>query len=63
MYKYIQTLMNEYNKSFYPLDMFKFIHHLGYGCRDLKGIKNILEHISINYFGKIQFLRSSGSSL
>jgi hypothetical protein len=28
--------MNENNKSFYPSDMFEFIHHLEYGCRDLK---------------------------
>jgi hypothetical protein len=30
--------MNENNKSFYPLDMFDFIHHPEYGCRDLKGL-------------------------
>jgi hypothetical protein len=32
--------MNENNKSFYPSDMFEFIHHPKYGCRDLKGLKN-----------------------
>jgi hypothetical protein len=31
--------MNENNKSFYPSDMFEFIHHPEYGCRDLKGLK------------------------
>jgi hypothetical protein len=36
----MQTLMNENNKSFYPSDMFKFIHHLEYGCHDLKGLKH-----------------------
>jgi hypothetical protein len=30
--------MNENNKSFYPSDMFEFIHHPQYGCRDLKGL-------------------------
>jgi hypothetical protein len=30
--------MNENNKSFYPSDMFEFIHHPEYGCRDLKGL-------------------------
>jgi hypothetical protein len=30
--------MNENNKSFYPLDMFEFIHYPEYGCRDLKGL-------------------------
>jgi hypothetical protein len=30
--------MNENNKSFYPLDMFEFIHHPNYGCRNLKGL-------------------------
>jgi hypothetical protein len=36
-------LMNEKNKSFYPLDMLEFIHHPEYGCRDLKGlILNVL---------------------
>jgi hypothetical protein len=24
--------MNENKKSFYPIDMFKFIHHPKYGC-------------------------------
>jgi hypothetical protein len=32
-------LMNENNKSFYPSDMFEFIHHPEYGCRGLKGLK------------------------
>jgi hypothetical protein len=31
--------MNE-NKSFYPLDMFEFIHHPEYGCHELKGLTN-----------------------
>jgi hypothetical protein len=26
------------NKSFYPSDMFEFIHHPEYGCHDLKGL-------------------------
>jgi hypothetical protein len=30
--------MNERNKSFYPSNMFEFIHHPKYGCRDLKGL-------------------------
>jgi hypothetical protein len=30
--------MNENNKSFYPSNMFEFIHHPEYGCRDLKGL-------------------------
>jgi hypothetical protein len=30
--------MNENNKSFYPSDMFEFIHHPKYGCRDLRGL-------------------------
>jgi hypothetical protein len=30
--------MNENNKFFYPSDMFDFIHHLEYECRDLKGL-------------------------
>jgi hypothetical protein len=34
-----QILMNENNKSFYPLNMFEFIHHPKFGCRDLKGLK------------------------
>jgi hypothetical protein len=32
--------MNESNKSFYPSDMFEFIHHPKYGCHDLKGLMN-----------------------
>jgi hypothetical protein len=32
-------LMNENNKSFNPSDMFEFIHHPEYGCRDLKGLR------------------------
>jgi hypothetical protein len=32
--------MNENNKSFYPSDMFEFIHHPEYGCRSLKGLKH-----------------------
>jgi hypothetical protein len=31
--------MNENNKSFYPSDMFEFIHHPKNGRRDLKGVK------------------------
>jgi hypothetical protein len=38
----MQILMDENNKSFYPLDMFEFIHHLEYGCRDLKRLRSIL---------------------
>jgi hypothetical protein len=30
--------MNENNKSFYPSDVFEFIHHSKYGCHDLKGL-------------------------
>jgi hypothetical protein len=30
--------MNENNKSFYPSDMFEFIHHPEYECRELKGL-------------------------
>jgi hypothetical protein len=30
--------MKTTNKSFYPLDMFEFIHHPKYGCQDLKGL-------------------------
>jgi hypothetical protein len=32
--EFVQILMNENSKSFYPRDMFEFIHHLKYGCRD-----------------------------
>jgi hypothetical protein len=31
--------MNENNKSFYPSNMFEFIHHPEYGCRNLKGLR------------------------
>jgi hypothetical protein len=34
----MQILMNENNKSFYPLNLFEFIHHLQYGCLNLKGL-------------------------
>jgi hypothetical protein len=30
--------MNENNKSFYPSNMFEFIHHPEYGCHDLEGL-------------------------
>jgi hypothetical protein len=33
-------LMNENNKSFYPSNMFEFIHHPEYGCHDLKGLSH-----------------------
>jgi hypothetical protein len=33
--------MNEYNKSFYPSNMFEFIYHPEYGWRDLKGLINV----------------------
>jgi hypothetical protein len=33
--------MNENNKSFYPSTMFEFIHHPEYGCRDLKGLRQL----------------------
>jgi hypothetical protein len=33
--------MNENNQSFYPSDIFEFIHHPEYGCRNLKGLKRI----------------------
>jgi hypothetical protein len=39
----MQILMNENNKSFYPLTMFEFIHHPKYGCRDLKGLRKLLQ--------------------
>ena len=32
--------MNENNKSFYPSDMFEFIHHPEYGCCNLKGLSH-----------------------
>jgi hypothetical protein len=35
MKKSTQYLMNEHNKSFYPSNMFEFIHHPEYGCRNL----------------------------
>jgi hypothetical protein len=38
-----QIFMNESNKSFYPSDMFEFIHHPEYGCRDLKGLRLVLQ--------------------
>jgi hypothetical protein len=38
MQESIQILMNENNKSFYPSNMFEFIHHPEYGCHDLKGL-------------------------
>jgi hypothetical protein len=47
--------MNENNKSFYPLDMFEFIHHPEYGCRDIKGLKSThtqnLEYPNISSMG------------
>jgi hypothetical protein len=30
--------MIENNKSFYPSDLFEFIHHPEYGCGNLKGL-------------------------
>jgi hypothetical protein len=49
----IQFLMNENNKSFYPSNMFEFIHHLEYGCRDLKELKRILDlHSALNVYIK-----------
>jgi hypothetical protein len=33
--------MNENNKSFYPSNMFEFIHHSEYGCHDLKGLSEV----------------------
>jgi hypothetical protein len=42
MLECIQILMNENNKSFYPSNMFEFIHHPEYGCRSLKGLKTII---------------------
>jgi hypothetical protein len=33
--------MKDYNKSFYPSDMFEFIHHPKYGCCDLKGLSSL----------------------
>jgi hypothetical protein len=39
--------MNENNKSFYPSNMFEFIYHPEYGCRDLKGL-NLEESIYIS---------------
>jgi hypothetical protein len=34
--------MNENNKSFYPSEIFEFIHHPEYGCHDLKGLKQCI---------------------
>jgi hypothetical protein len=34
MQESIEILMNETSESFYPLDMFEFIHHPQYGCHD-----------------------------
>jgi hypothetical protein len=34
-----QIWTNENNKSFYPRDMFEFIHHPKYGCCDHKRLK------------------------
>jgi hypothetical protein len=42
------NLMNDHNKSFYPLDMFEFIHHPEYGCHDLKGL-NLLTVVCQNF--------------
>ena len=40
--------MNE-NKLFHPLDIFEFIHHLEYGCRDLKGLsKQYLTYVDVS---------------
>jgi hypothetical protein len=39
------NLMNDHNKSFYPLDMFEFIHHPEYGCHDLKGLIHQFQHM------------------
>jgi hypothetical protein len=47
MQESIQILMNENNKSFYPSDMFEFIHHLEYGCCDLKGLNMLRGNIII----------------
>jgi hypothetical protein len=38
--------MNENNKSFYPLDMFEFIHHPENGCCNLKGSLGEVKTIS-----------------
>jgi hypothetical protein len=46
-------LTNENNKSFYPLDMFEFIHHPEYGCHDLKGL-NLLTVVCQNF---VKFFR------
>jgi hypothetical protein len=38
-----QILIKENNKSFYPLDMFEFIYHPGYGCCNLQGLNDTNE--------------------
>jgi hypothetical protein len=43
-----EILMNETSESFYPLDMFEFIHHPQYGCHDLKGLIFIKVPTSMN---------------
>jgi hypothetical protein len=39
--KFISIWMNENNKSFFPRDMFQFIHHPKYGCRDHLGLNSV----------------------
>jgi hypothetical protein len=51
----MQILMNENNKSFYPSDMFEFIHHPKYGCRDLKGVVPLYLAVSHTKFDHIGF--------
>jgi hypothetical protein len=51
--------MNENNKSFYPSDMFEFIHHPEYGCRNLKELKflkRISQRLSIDLHSKTWFI-------
>jgi hypothetical protein len=46
--------MNENNKSFYPSDVFEFIHHSKYGCHDLKGLNIQGRALSYMHHGLMQ---------
>jgi hypothetical protein len=49
--------MNENNKSFYTLNMFEFIYHPEYGCRNLKGLMNQGKGSSWKKLKKLQMLK------
>jgi hypothetical protein len=59
----MQILMNENNRSFYPSNMFEFIHHPEYGCCDLKGLIAYyypIHHVPIpNFIHKISLQASN----